>query len=60
MLEEAGFQPSLAGHKTVERQAEVNHILRLLSHLEPAHRDVLVMRYVDDLDPREIEKDPIC
>lgn len=55
-LSEEGFDP---GHdERPERVValEVRHILRFLDKLGPGERDIVVMRYVDDLGPKEISE----
>ena len=36
------------------RVATVDHVIRVLQRLEPSYREVVTLRYVDDLMPREI------
>jgi RNA polymerase sigma-70 factor (ECF subfamily) len=54
LLEDDGFEPASDEHKKMERSAAAKEVLSIIHELEPADREVLVMRYVDDLDPKEI------
>lgn len=55
-LVEQGHEPT----KTEEHEwincIEVKEIICLIQSLDPIHRDVLLMRYVDELKPKEIAK----
>lgn len=48
------FEPSYDGEKTMERTLLAQQVIREFSCLDDDERTVLVMRYVDDLDPHEI------
>jgi len=47
-------EPSYAGHKDIETQAIVSSIMEHIKELPDDERQLLIMRYVDDLDPKEI------
>jgi len=55
-LNEKGFEPSSGSnlHEDVVADIEYTKIMALLNELEPVHRDVLLLRYVDGLGPKEI------
>ncbi len=48
------FQPSYAGHKDMERTAVFGEIMDLLKSLPEETRKFVILRYVDDFDPKEI------
>lgn len=39
-----------------ERTAQASHAVRLIARLEPAYRDVVTLRFVDDLGPGDIAR----
>lgn len=47
-------EPSYAGHKDIETQAIVSGVMEHMKDLPDDERQLLIMRYVDDLDPKEI------
>ena len=53
-LQDEGFDPSFDGKEKTERQAQTRELLALLTHLEAPYRDVITMRYVNDMSPKEI------
>lgn len=55
-LQEKGFEPASDNHKHIERSAELQEAMRLVSKLEPKKAELLIMRYVDDMSPKEIAK----
>jgi RNA polymerase sigma-70 factor (ECF subfamily) len=56
VLAEDGYDPAGDDATTILAQAEGGRALRLLEQLEPQHREVLTLRYVDGLDLGEIAK----
>ncbi|MDB5244628.1 MAG: polymerase sigma factor, sigma-70 family [Parcubacteria group bacterium] len=54
VLSEAGFDPAGEDEQSILTYAEGQVIPALLAKLEPDYREVLVMRYVDDLTIGEI------
>jgi RNA polymerase sigma-70 factor, ECF subfamily len=54
LTEGEGFEPASEEHIKVERAALHKEVLRHIHKLPQEDREVFVMRYVDDLDPREI------
>lgn len=53
-LHEQGFEPSYEERGRLELLADAKHAKELLSALDEKQRDVILMRYVDDLTPKEI------
>ncbi len=53
-LMEAGYEPKVFSHERVEAATEHGQMLALLDHLDDKHRDVVTMRYLQDLSPKEI------
>lgn len=53
-LQEQGFDPSFDPRHAIEISLEVKRVRKLLELLEPRDRDIILMRYVDDLGPRDI------
>lgn len=51
VLIEEGFDKEEA---LKDNTAEISHVLSMLGELEPADREIIIMRYVDDLLPKEI------
>lgn len=52
--ETAAFDPPSDEHLAMEHQILFKQIAVEMRHLSPGAREILVMRYVDDLDPKEI------
>lgn len=53
-LREIGKEPKSRADLQMRNQSEVTRLLSLLDRLEPLYRDVLTLRFVDDLRPKEI------
>lgn len=53
-LQEKGFEQAQSGHKDIENKVLINQFLGALDKLGPKYKDILVMRYVQDLNPNEI------
>jgi len=53
-LTEQGFDPPDTSHRRIEADAEMAQISKLIEKLEPEYREVVVMRYIDDMSPKEI------
>ena len=47
-------EPSFEGHKSMEQKVLVQQILEVMDELPENYKHLLIMRYVDDLQPREI------
>jgi RNA polymerase sigma-70 factor, ECF subfamily len=56
LLQESGFDPVGEGTHEIQAAVEGKDIVQLLEHLEEEQREVLVMRYIDDLQPKEIAR----
>lgn len=55
-LVEDGHEPSKTEEYGWINSIEVKEIIAIIETLDPIHRDVLLMRYVDELKPKEIAK----
>ena len=47
-------EPSYAGHKEIESQAVISSIKERMQDLPEEERQLLTLRYFDDLDPKDI------
>lgn len=56
MEESDAFEPSYEGHKTIEKDVLLHEVIGIMSNLSQSDRDLLISRYVEDLDPKEIAK----
>jgi RNA polymerase sigma-70 factor (ECF subfamily) len=54
MLEESGFNPSVDGKQKEEQRIDGLFVQETLNLLEEEYRDVVYMRYIEELAPREI------
>lgn len=55
-LQEAGWDPPGDGVQTAQDRLELGRILDILKDLDPAYRQVIVLRYIDGLNPADIAK----
>lgn len=53
-LMEAGFDPTGSDDDTMKARLEEQRIRTTLHQLDPDDRELIVMRYIDDLKPQEI------
>lgn len=54
-LHEEGFNPrSDDGEERITESAEIQQIVGMLDKLQENYRDVIIMRYIDGLSPKEI------
>lgn len=53
-LQDQGFEPSSTDHQTMGEVIDTNTALARIRQLEPIYREVLLLRFVQDLSPREI------
>ena len=53
-LHEDGYEPSEERSLSSESEAELNGILEVIEDLEEKDKEVLLMRYVEGLDPKDI------
>ncbi|MEK7636403.1 MAG: RNA polymerase sigma factor [Patescibacteria group bacterium] len=56
MQEEFGFDPAIAGHIAMRHSAETREVIEAINSIDKKYRDVVIMRYVDDMSPSEIAK----
>jgi len=54
LREEEGFDPKVDSHKATEAIIDLKDALKLFQELPEKYRDILVMRFVDELSPKEI------
>lgn len=54
VLQEAGFDPSNDDYEAILVHADVEHVQGVLMQLEETHREIIVLRYVNDLSIAEI------
>lgn len=54
MEKSPGFEPFHDGHKTMEKKILFNEIVEGMDSLPADYKDILMFRYVNDLDPKEI------
>jgi len=54
MEKSPGYEPYHDGHKTMEKKMLYNEVVENMDNLPPDYKDILTMRYVKDLDPKEI------
>jgi RNA polymerase sigma-70 factor (ECF subfamily) len=54
MMEEDGFEPGKDTTPDLHAKLEKDRIIEALTHLEETYREVLVLRYIDELPPAEI------
>ncbi len=55
-LQEAGVEPQFDHQTGIENKIEMERLLKVLNQVDEKYREVIVMRYVDDLKPEEIAK----
>ncbi len=53
-LNEKGFQPSYDKQDEIKVHIEYTKIMSVINKLPSNHRDLIIMRYVDELSPKEI------
>lgn len=54
VLSEKGFDPGSDTTDLLQGHLDAKKVFEVLSQLDQKHRDVVIMRYIDDLDPKEI------
>ena len=55
-LMEDGFDPGFSDEDKIIAQVDVQQIKPFLDKIEPMYREAVLMRYIDDLSPREISQ----
>lgn len=53
-LQEEGFDPGIDDTDKINSRIEHSRVVNTLQHLDDNYRDILVMRYMNDLSPSEI------
>lgn len=53
-MQEDGFQPAAEDTLSVQARIDAKMTLALLARIDKKHRDVIIMRYIDELSPKEI------
>ena len=53
-MAERGFEPKDGSFEKIENAAEVKNLVAIFHKMEPAHRDAVIMRYIDGMTPKEI------
>jgi len=54
LLQEDGFDPGSDDHEAILSMIAERELVEILGNLDDKYRQVIVMRYIDDLVPREI------
>lgn len=54
MEDSNAHEPSYEGHKEIENSVMFGQVMEVMKELPDNYRELLIMRYVDDLHPREI------
>ena len=55
-IRETGFEPSYDDSKDINNSIEVKRVLKIINKLDTAYKDAVIMRYVEDLSPKDIAK----
>lgn len=53
-LREVGFDPGINAHVAMRHGVEAREAIEAINAIDPKYRDVVIMRYVDELSPKEI------
>lgn len=51
-----GFDTSISGREDIEAGIEATEILKLVGEIDEKYRDVIIMRYVEEMSVKEIAK----
>jgi len=54
MEKSPAYEPSYEGHKSIEKKILYGQVVDGMKDLPPDYKEILVLRYIDDLDPKEI------
>lgn len=54
VLEEQGIEFASGDHHTMEQSAQMNEVLAVVNQLDTPSREVLLLRYVEGLTPKDI------
>lgn len=55
-MTDKGFDVASHDHKTVHDNAEINMAMNIVNQLDDKYKEVFIMRYVEDMSPKEIAK----
>ena len=53
-MQETGFEPSYDDSNSINNSIEVKRLLKIMDRLDSTYRDIIIMRYIDDLSPKQI------
>ncbi len=53
-MSESGFDPGKDDRKALEAVVDASNMVKLMDKIDPKYRQIILMRYVDDLTPKEI------
>lgn len=53
-LQESGFEPSFDPEHSFQAHTDVELLKKYLEQLSPSDREIILMRYLDDMSPQEI------
>ena len=53
-LRDSGFEPKVEVTREIESSLDAKGLLTVVEKLDIKHREVIIMRYIDDLSPKEI------
>lgn len=53
-LQDEGMEPQYEQSSHIESNIEVKRVLKIMEQVDEKYRDVVIMRYIDDLKPEEI------
>jgi RNA polymerase sigma factor (sigma-70 family) len=54
MEKSPGYEPFYEGHKAIEKQIMYKEIVEGMKDLPSDYKEILILRYIEDLDPKEI------
>jgi RNA polymerase sigma factor (sigma-70 family) len=54
MEKSPGYEPFYEGHKSIEKQILYKQIVENMKDLPSDYKEILILRYIEDLDPKEI------
>ncbi len=54
MEKSPSYEPSYEGHKSIEKQILYHEVIAGMDNLPQDYKEILLLRYVQDLDPKEI------
>lgn len=53
-MQEKGFQPTAKDTPSAQTRIDAKMTLALLARIDKKYRDIIIMRYIDELSPKEI------